>query len=272
MAEAREVRFAFGKNWMRFIRRLTPERIAIAEDSLRDMLGVADLTNKRFLDVGCGTGLFSLAARRPGATTRSFDYDADSVACAIELRRRYFPCDERWLIERGSALDDDYLRSLGAYDVVFAWGVLHHTGDMWRSLDLVMPRVAHGGRLFVAIYNDQGPKSRFWRAVKRGYNALPRVAQAPYAVAVMAPFELRLFFKALIASKPGQYWRTWTGYQSARGMDRWHDILDWVGGYPYEVATPPQVTAFCQRRGFRVDRLEATDGLGCNQFVLTRVA
>jgi 2-polyprenyl-6-hydroxyphenyl methylase/3-demethylubiquinone-9 3-methyltransferase len=271
VSAASDLRFEFGKNWARFLRRLTPERIAIAEDSLKDMLAVADLTDNTFLDVGCGSGLFSLAARRLGATTHSFDYDADSVACAVELKRRYFPGDDRWTIERGSALDDAYLRSLSTYDVVYAWGVLHHTGDMWRAIDLVARRVAVGGRLFLAIYNDQGLKSRFWRGVKRLCNTLPRFAQAPFAIVVMAPFELRLLLKALIAGQPGRYFRNWSDYQSARGMDHWHDTIDWVGGYPFEVATRPELIAFCARRGFSVNRVEASKGLGCNQLVFTRV-
>src|ERR1700685_2678380 len=111
-------RFAFGENWQRFLSVLDDSRILEAEDSLRQMLQVQDLSGKRFLDLGCGSGLFSLAARRLGARVFSLDFDPHSVACASELRRRYFPDDEDWQIEEGSALDAAYLESLGRFDIV----------------------------------------------------------------------------------------------------------------------------------------------------------
>lgn len=111
-------RFAFGANWSRFLSLLNEQRIAEAEQSLRELLGVADLRGKRFLDIGSGSGLFSLAARRLGAEVHSFDYDPQSVACTQELRRRYYPDDPTWRVEQGSVLDSDYLAQLGQFDVV----------------------------------------------------------------------------------------------------------------------------------------------------------
>src|SRR5439155_18132467 len=166
-------RFEFGKNWSRFLACLDEQRIAAAEASLREMLEVNDLVGERFLDIGCGSGLFSLAARRLGAVVHSFDYDPHSVACTQELKRRYFADDAFWTIEEGSVLDAGYLAALGQFDVVYSWGVLHHTGQMWQALDLVAPLVADEGKLFIAIYNDQGGVSRRWRAIKRVYNRSP---------------------------------------------------------------------------------------------------
>src|SRR5207302_10440486 len=127
-------RFEFGKNWGRFLEVLDDERIGEAEESLKKMLEVEGLAGKSFLDIGSGSGLFSLAARRLGARVHSFDYDPQSVACAAELRRRYFPNDEDWVVEPGSALDEAYLNRLGTFDIVYSWGVLHHTGAMWQAL------------------------------------------------------------------------------------------------------------------------------------------
>jgi 2-polyprenyl-3-methyl-5-hydroxy-6-metoxy-1,4-benzoquinol methylase len=135
-------RFAFGRNWSRFLELLDERRIAEAEASLCAMLGVTDLHDRRFLDIGCGSGLFSLAARRLGAEVRSFDFDRQSVACAAELRRRYLPDDAGWRIEPGSVLDPEFMGALGTYDVVYSWGVLHHTGAMWIALERALARVA----------------------------------------------------------------------------------------------------------------------------------
>lgn len=139
-------RFAFGRNWRRFLRVLTSERIAIAEASLQAALGTGDLTGRTFLDVGSGSGLFSLCARRMGAAVVSFDHDPEAVACTLELRARHFPDDAGWTVRQGAILDDRFVRSLGTFDVVYAWGVLHHTGDMWTALDNTAALVNTGGQ------------------------------------------------------------------------------------------------------------------------------
>jgi len=66
-------------------------------------------------------------------------------------------------------LDVDYVQALGKFEVVYSWGVLHHTGAMWQALEQAAIPVADGGRLFLAIYNDQEGKSNRWRMVKRLY-------------------------------------------------------------------------------------------------------
>jgi 2-polyprenyl-6-hydroxyphenyl methylase/3-demethylubiquinone-9 3-methyltransferase len=131
-------RFRFGENWSRFLSVLNEGRIVQAENGLRTALGVSRLDGKTFLDVGFGSGIHSLAARRLGATVRSFDFDPQSVACTTELRDRFFPGDDGWIVESGSVLDASYLSRLAAFDVVYSWGVLHHTDGSGRcdeSLD-----------------------------------------------------------------------------------------------------------------------------------------
>lgn len=166
-----ETRFEFGQNWRRFLTILNEERIQKAERSLKTMLGIDSLTGRTFLDVGSGSGLFSLAAMRLGASrVHSFDYDPESVACTQELKRRYYPDASCWTIERGSALDTEYLLGLAQWDTVYSWGVLHHTGNMWQALDNVATLVDREGILFISIYNDQGALSRFWKRIKWFYN------------------------------------------------------------------------------------------------------
>ena len=264
-------RFEFGKNWSRFLTVLDEERIRRAETSLQEMLRVEDLRGKRFLDIGSGSGLFSLAARRLGAAVHSFDYDPQSVACAKELRRRYFPNDSSWTIEEGSALDQRYLESLGQFDVVYSWGVLHHTGQMWQALEAVHPRVSAGGTLFIAIYNDMGAQSIRWRQIKKIYCSLPSALRPPFAFLVNLPRDSKHVVKSLIKLRPQEYVYMWTRYSERRGMSRWHDIVDWVGGYPYEYAKPQEIIEFFERRGFVLDNLKRTNGIGCNEFVLRKL-
>src|SRR5947208_11721581 len=184
-------RFGFGRNWASFLKRLNEARIAEAEKNLIEFLGEKSLAGRSFLDVGSGSGLSSLAARRLDARVTSFDYDGQSVACTEELRRRYRPDDPSWIIEQGSVLDTEYLAGLGQFDIVYSWGVLHHTGAMWQAMENAVIPVAPGGKLFIAIYNDTGTQSRRWHAIKRVYNELPKLARKPYAIAVTAPAEAK---------------------------------------------------------------------------------
>jgi 2-polyprenyl-3-methyl-5-hydroxy-6-metoxy-1,4-benzoquinol methylase len=264
-----ETRFKFGSNWADFLRSLTEERIMVAENSLKEMLGVQSLSGKSFIDIGSGSGLFSLSAKRLGARVHSFDYDPDSVACTRSLKERFFPGDDSWRVERASALDAGYMSSLGQFDVVYSWGVLHHTGDLWRAMGIIPPLVAHGGTVFISIYNDQGTASRIWWRIKKLYCMTP----SGLKWAILLPCLLRLWgpttIRDLFLLRP---FRTWRTYAKNRGMSPWHDVVDWVGGFPFEVATPEQVLAWAHSHGLAEVRmlLCGKKGLGCNQFVLQR--
>jgi SAM-dependent methyltransferase len=259
---ARGERFAFGDNWRRFLGHLTAERIAAAEQSLRKMLDVPDLEGRTFLDIGSGSGVFSLAARRLGARVFSFDYDPQSVACTSELRQRYFDGDPDWRIEEGSALDENYIASLGQFDIVYSWGVLHHTGAMWKALENASVLVRPGGLLFIALYNNQGGTSRRWAAIKRTYNRFP-IFRGPLLVFSFLRLHGTGLMRGLLRGRPLQIFETDKG----RGMSLWRDLVDWVGGYPFEVADPGEIFEFFKKRGFHLTRLQTTHSLGCNEFV-----
>lgn len=265
-----ETRFAFGKNWQRFLLYLSDDRIAQAEESLKTMLEVDSLKGKSFLDIGCGSGLFSLAAMRLGAErVHSFDYDPQSVACTQELRRRYFLDVLNWKVEQGSALDADYLTHLGKFDFVYSWGVLHHTGNMWQALGNVVVPVATNGKLFIALYNDQGRRSRLWKAVKKSYcrSVLLRVLIilffGSYFLLVGLMKDLSLLKNPLARFRD---------YQRSRGMSYFTDMLDWLGGYPFEAATIESVFEFVRKRGFELVKIQtANRGIGNNEFVFLKV-
>ncbi len=260
-------RFEFGKNWQRFLETVDEKSILRAEESLTKKLGLPALQGRSFLDVGSGSGLFSLAARRLGAKVHSFDYDSESVGCTRELRSRYFGDDSQWRVEQGSVLDRPYVEKLGRFGVVYSWGVLHHTGAMWTALENVSIAVEDGGLLFIAIYNDQGKPSRRWTRVKVAYNRLPPSLRFLVLWPGFVVLWWRRLLKDLLSLKPLRTWR----HELNRGMSPWHDVVDWVGGYPFEVAKPDEIFRFFRDKGFHLVEMATQAGdLGCNEFVFVK--
>lgn len=270
-----EPRFAFGDNWLRFLRRMDEERVEHARASLAQMLDRETLEGETLLDVGCGSGLTSLAAHRMGAVVTSFDLDPDAVTCARAMKERFAVnarCEPLgWTVVQGSALDADFLRALGRFDVVCAWGSLHHTGDLWRALDLVADRVADDGVLYLAIYNHQHRWTRLHFRHKQLYVRAPAIGKAAMAgVYVAGKVAQGLVHDVLAWQNPlGRY----RAKKRDRGMSKLHDWIDWLGGYPFETAKPEEILAFGRARGFELVRLETVGaGHGCNQYVFERAA
>lgn len=273
-------RFRFGANWLRFSTALDDEQLRTAADSLcqridqgthgRDGSSPSGPQPKvaRFLDIGCGSGIFSLAARRMGASVVSVDYDSEAVACTRALRDAHFPHDPDWHVAAISVLDMLAMGALGQFDVVYAWGSLHHTGRMWNAIEQALLRTSPGGIVILAIYNDQGLRSHLWRGVKRFYcsSVLGRVSVLLIAVPY---FYVRAIVGGLARGRSPV--ATLTSYGTNRGMSHFHDIVDWVGGLPFEVASPVAIEDFMTARGFE-RRMVQTVGKahGNNEYVFRR--
>lgn len=265
-----EVRFGFGENWRQFLEGLDEGRIVEAERSLQTLLGIDRLDGMSFLDIGSGSGLFSLAARRLGARVHSFDYDPNSVACTASLRDRFFPGDPQWKVEHGSVLDAVYVAKLGEFDIVYSWGVLHHTGAMYEAIKQAASRVRPGGLFAFALYR----KTRLcpvWTAEKRWYTQASPAWQARARSIYCAALRVAL---AVTGRSFDNYV---AGYRSNRGMDFYNDLHDWMGGYPYESITPAQAEAMMQEHGFKQLRSVVRPyevglfGSGCDEYCYQQV-
>lgn len=263
-------RFAFGKNWSNFLDGLDEGKIQEAESSLKSKLGCDSLKGKKFLDIGSGSGLFSLAAHRLGAEVSSFDYDNDSVACTKYLKENYGSKKANWTVEQGSVLDQKFLKKFGQVDVLYSWGVLHHTGHMYQAFENVSSLVKNGGFLFISIYNDQGRESKLWTWIKKRYQSGSYLTRLFLTIYTLFRQWSITFTKDLLTH--GNPMHTWFIYgKNNRGMSAWYDLVDWVGGYPFEVAKPEEVFDFFKAKGFSLVGLKTcAGGLGCNEFVFIK--
>jgi 2-polyprenyl-6-hydroxyphenyl methylase/3-demethylubiquinone-9 3-methyltransferase len=254
--------FAFGKNWASYAKLVTDAQLEEAISSLRRLAG-GDLAGKRFLDIGCGSGLHALAALRLGAReVVALDIDSDSVATTRQLLQAY-ASGQPWSAMEASVFQLQP-NSMGLFDVVYSWGVLHHTGDMYRALHAAAALVAPDGQFLFALYR----RTRlcwFWKLEKRWYAGASRTAQARARSIYVGLFRLAMrgTFDSYVAS-----------YGQSRGMDFYHDVHDWLGGWPYESISPAQTDRFMRQLDMRQirafvheGRVAGIFGSGCDEYV-----
>jgi len=253
--------FNFGRNWQDYSARvLDREHMDAATLALAELIAPESCTGKRFIDIGFGSGIASIAAATLGAeSVIGIDISDESVDAAMTNAARFIDSAVTPEFRLGSILDISTVESLGLGDIVYAWGVLHHTGRMWDAVRNAARMVSPGGTLAIAIY-DKHFTSPLWKVVKWVYNKSPW------------PLQRTMYFVFIPLIMAAKYVVTRDNpLKKRRGMDFFVDVVDWLGGYPYEYAGPQEIETFVTSLGFRlIKRVEANTPTGCNEFVFRK--
>jgi SAM-dependent methyltransferase len=265
-----ELRYDFGKNWADFIEKhLSNDVVEKSQDHLATFLRMRSLKGLTFLDIGCGSGLHSLAAHRIGADrVISFDYDRDSVA-TTEHVRNYTGVPPNWAVLHGSVLDREFMESLPKADIVYSWGVLHHTGDMWNAIRNAAIPLKPGGVYYIALYSSDiyvDPPPQYWLKLKRAYNRATPLKKRLMEWNYVLRFHIG---PSLVAGE--NFITTIRKYGSVRrGMSFWTDVRDWLGGYPMDFASFYETQTFCKSE-LGLDLVNVKTGEGCTEYLFCRL-
>ncbi len=268
-----ESHFAFGKNWLDYAEKIDEGKISQAMEDLRRLSGSPGFKGKSFLDIGCGSGLHALSAVRLGATrVLGVDIDPDSVAAASRTLTRFEPnaSAEFKVASVFDMLPEEY----GLFDIVYSWGVLHHTGDMKRAIECAAGLVKPEGEFLVALYE----KTRFcgvWHFIKRWYS---RAGVRSQKRAMNTYIFVRRLAHRVRGKDIDAYIRD---YGKIRGMDFHNDVHDWLGGYPYESISPDECRELMIDLGFAAQRefiqpknrvFRGLMGAACDEYAFRRCA
>jgi len=266
MQKNEELRFLFGENWDKFIRHhFSQERLEISKNRILEFLELDNLRNYNVLDVGSGSGLHSLAMLKAGANSvTSFDYDEKSVATTSFLAKEHGNQD--WEVKQGSVLDKNFMSTLPSYELVYSWGVLHHTGDVWTALDNVIKKVGRGGLLFIALYSKDAlvEEPEFWLNIKKKYNSGSVITRRCLEFWYVIKFELGYNPLKLL-----DFLRNCWSYKHQRGMSKLIDIRDWLGGWPMEFVGDMQTVAYLEKRGLELVKIKT--GEANTEFLFRKV-
>jgi len=249
--------FNFGKNWLNYSKTVKNEDLETMKESLVNLIGLENIKDKTFLDIGCGSGLFSIAAKKLGAgKVIGIDILPDSIKSSEENKKKFDVQDISF--ERLSILDDK-IKNLGRFDVVYAWGSLHHAGEMWKAIENTIHCVENNGLLVLAIYNKHWT-SKFWWNIKKIYNCknriIKKIIELWYFIFIV-PVKFVLFMKEYLKDR--------------RGMNVYHNAIDWLGGFPYEYAAKKEIVLFLKKKNFRIIKyIPARGSTGCNEFVFKK--
>jgi len=254
-------RFEFGKNWKDFLTTVSEAEIKRAADDIKEWLSTSDLSGKRVIDIGSGSGIHSFVfySMNPNELF-SFDYDNDSVGATKKVWQNAGSPDN-WKVIQGSILDKEFIKGLGLFDIVYSWGVLHHTGEMWKAIENAISLVKEGGIFWISIY-QKGPGYNKALKLKKKYNSSSYVGKKIMIYSRI----LRLMAGRILKGKNPFKWNQ----KTTRGMNVYNDLVDWLGGLPYEVASPEEIHSFCTSRNLNLIRMLPMNEGACSIYLFRK--
>jgi len=256
----KEVRFNFGENWKEFSENALDEsKLRKSMNSLNALIGKDRIKGSCFLDIGCGSGLFSIAASLMGAKkVVAFDVSKESIGASLINKKKFAPNNK--ISFSINSVFDAKISKLGKFDIVYSWGVLHHTGKMLKSIDISTSLVKKNGLFVIAIYEKHW-SSLLWKLIKKTYNISPKYIKK---IMIML-FYWVIAFAKLVVTKKNPF------ADKKRGMDFYYDVVDWMGGYPYEYASRQEIESYVEKKGFKLVRfVKSHVPTGCNEYVFSR--
>jgi 2-polyprenyl-6-hydroxyphenyl methylase/3-demethylubiquinone-9 3-methyltransferase len=254
------ITFSFGQNWSDYLATVAAQELEAARTDLAEWLGSANIERRTVLDIGSGSGIHALSFLTMDASSvRSFDIDPLSVLATRTLWERAGK-PAQWTISQGSVLESSFMETLGQFDIVYSWGVLHHTGAMWEALRNTCERVKPGGILFISLY-AKGPRYAADLALKQKYNSASPLGKRLMEYRWIA----NLMYGRLLNFQNPFKWNE----KKERGMNVYHDLIDWLGGLPYEVAGEDEVVVFCRKMNFILERIKVKCEGACNIYVFS---
>ena len=266
----KNIRYDFGRNWNDFSQNISEEQIEYAENAIKNLIPV--IKGKTVIDIGCGSGLHALAFLRLGAKSITcIDYDENSIKTTSILLKRFYKNKKKYVVKQMDILSSDYLKNLSPnkFDIVYSWGVLHHTGQMFKAIDNTCNLVSENGHLAIALY-IKTKFCRFWSFEKRLYSSLNYLR-----LFIKIPFFV-LLLTAYVFKKRHMPWTVLKNYKIERGMSFYYDIDDWLGGYPYESVSHKEIISFLSKKNFLCFKHFNTHnrfglfGSGCGQWIFKR--
>ncbi len=260
------MQFDFGENWKDFsVKAINSQRIEESLKAFRELIDNKELNNETFLDIGFGQGLGLLNATLLGAKTVGCDINP-KCGEVLQYNKNKYPdlADKQIPVVIGSINEtktvNEIKRICNQFSIVHSWGVLHHTGSMWKSIDISCNLVKSGGWFILAIYNKHW-SSILWKYIKWFYNVSPKFIKW---------LMIKIFYIIIFAAK---FLVTFKNpLKKERGMNFYYDIIDWLGGYPYEYATHNEIKDYVEKKGFKMIKSKTPEvPTGCNEFIFQRI-